>query len=100
MTEETYRRPADGQHPPNLSPDYKSTVARAPAKRAVILPRSLSEVPGPLLKGERLDAADADPTHQRMGQPLGELIIVHARVLDEGAKALPDALVEIWQCNA
>ena len=100
MTEETYRRPADGQHPPNLSPDYKSTVARAPAKPAIILPHSLSEITGPLLKGERLDAGENDLTHQRMGEPLGERIIVHGRVLDEDVKPVPQSMVEIWQCNA
>src|SRR5262244_1859807 len=100
MTEETYRRPAPGQHPPNLTPDYKSTVARAPAKPAIILPHSLSEITGPRLQSERLDAGENDLTHQRMGEPLGERIIVHGRVLDEDGKAVPDALVEIWQCNA
>jgi len=31
---------------------------------------------------------------------LGERIIVSGRVLDEGNRPVPHALVEIWQCNA
>ena len=42
MKEETYRRPTAGDHPPNLSPDYKSTTGRAPTKPAIALPHSLS----------------------------------------------------------
>ena len=49
MKEETYRRPTAGDHPPNLSPDYKSTTGRAPTKPAIALPHSLSEITGPLL---------------------------------------------------
>ena len=35
-----------------------------------------------------------------MGEPLGERIVVHGRVLDENGKPVPKAMVEIWQCNA
>ena len=100
MKEETYRRPAAGQHPPNLSPDYKSTTGRSPRQPAIVLPQTLSEITGPLLQTERLDALESDLTRQRMGEPLGERIIVQGRVLDEDGKPVPDALVEIWQCNA
>ena len=37
---------------------------------------------------------------QRIGEPLGERIIVQGRVLDEDGRPVPNALVEIWQCNA
>src|SRR5262245_14924782 len=100
MTEETYRRPATGQHPPNRFDAYGSTPARSPVKPAIALPHSLSEITGPLLTSERLDGNENDLTRQRMGEPLGERIIVQGRVLDEGGKAVPLALVEIWQCNA
>ena len=66
MKEETYRRPTAGDHPPNLSPEYKSTTGRAPTKPAIILPHSLSEITGPLLASERLDAHENDLTRQRM----------------------------------
>src|SRR5260370_9214880 len=100
MTQDTYRRPATGQHPPNLSPEYKSTPGRSPREAAVVLPQSLSEITGPLLASERLDALENDLTKQRSGEPLGERIVVHGRVLDEDGKPIPSAMVEIWPCNA
>jgi protocatechuate 3,4-dioxygenase beta subunit len=33
-------------------------------------------------------------------QPIGPRIIVHGRVLDEDARPVPGALVEVWQANA
>jgi len=100
MTQDTYRRTAAGQHPANLSPEYKSTPSRAPRQAPIVLPQSLSEITGPLLLGERLDALENDLTKQRSGEPLGERIVVHGRVLDEDGKPIPQAMVEIWQCNA
>ena len=100
MKEETYRRPAAGQHPPNRVDAYKSTPGRSPAKPAIVLPQTLSEITGPLLQTERLDASESDLTRQRIGEPLGERIIVQGRVLDEDGKPVPNALVEIWQANA
>src|SRR6516162_3608340 len=100
MNHDTYRRTPASNHPPNLSPEYKSTTARAPRQPAVALPQTLSEITGPLLAAERLDALENDLTKQRSGEPLGERIIVHGRVLDENGKAVPKAMVEIWQCNA
>jgi len=96
MEKEIYRRPNVGTNPPNLSEGYKSTPLRAPRQKAVVLPHSLSEVTGPLLEIERLDALENDLTKQR----LGERIIVQGRVLDEDGKPVPKAMVEIWQCNA
>jgi protocatechuate 3,4-dioxygenase, beta subunit len=100
MTQELYRRPGAGQHPANLSPEYKSTPLRAPAKAAIVLPHTLSEITGPSLADERIGALENDLTKQRSGEPLGERIVVHGRVLDEDGKPVPKALVEIWQCNA
>ena len=89
MKEETYRRATAGDHPANLSPDYKSTVGRSPRKSAVVLPHSLSEITGPSLATERLDASENDLTKQRMAEPLGERIIVQGRVLDQDGKPVP-----------
>jgi protocatechuate 3,4-dioxygenase beta subunit len=100
MPQEIYRRPPGGTHPPNLSPGYKSTPGRAPRQAPVALPHTLSEVTGPLLATERLDSLENDLTRQRLGEPLGERIVVLGRVLDENGKPVPLALVEIWQCNA
>jgi protocatechuate 3,4-dioxygenase beta subunit len=43
---------------------------------------------------------DADLTGQHAGEPLGERIIVHGRVLDTDGRPVPHTLVEIWQTNA
>src|SRR5260370_29309509 len=99
MKEEASRRPAAGQHPPNRADAYKSTPGRSPAKPAIALPQTLSEITGPLLQTERLDAGESDLTRQRIGEPLGERIIGQGRVLDEDRRALPTALAEIWQCH-
>ena len=45
-------------------------------------------------------ALDADLTRQHAGEPLGERIIVHGRVLDGYGRPLRNTLVEIWQANA
>ncbi len=100
MTREIYRRAPIGTHPPNLFEAYKSTSGRAPRQVPLVLPHTLSETTGPLLASERLNALENDLTRQRMGEPLGERIVVHGRVLDENGKPVPQAMVEIWQCNA
>jgi protocatechuate 3,4-dioxygenase, beta subunit len=100
MTQDLYRRPDGGTHPPNLSPEYKSTGGRAPRRPAIVLPQTLSEITGPLLETEPVGSTENDLTKQRAGEPLGERIVVHGRVLDENGRPIPTAMVEIWQCNA
>jgi protocatechuate 3,4-dioxygenase beta subunit len=87
-------------HPPLASPDYRSTRLRAPGRPLVPLPQWLTEITGPLLGAERVTPADADLTAGHPGEPLGERIIVTGRLLDSGGRAVPDALIEIWQANA
>jgi protocatechuate 3,4-dioxygenase beta subunit len=87
-------------NPPFLYPDYKSTVRRAPLKPLVIVPHTLSELTGPVYGHEAVRETDNDLTRQHAGEPLGERIIVHGRVVDEDGRGVPDTLVEIWQANA
>lgn len=94
-----YERP-EGVHPPHLYPDYRSTRTRAPAQPLVLSPHNLTEVTGPLLGAERVRERDNDLTVQHDGEPIGQRIIVHGRVLDSDGCAVPDTLVEIWQANA
>jgi protocatechuate 3,4-dioxygenase, beta subunit len=94
-----YERPA-GVHPPLDYPGYYSTELRHPRKPLVLLPHGLTEITGPLLGAERVTAADADLTTQHAGEPLGERIIVTGRVLDSDGRAVPGALIEVWQANA
>ena len=46
-----------------------------------------------------MGALDHDLTRQHAGEPLGERIIVHGRVLDDDGRPVRDTLVEIWQAT-
>jgi protocatechuate 3,4-dioxygenase beta subunit len=95
----SYARPR-GLHPPLLSPAYRSTVLRAPSRPLVLLPHNLTEITGPVLGEGRVKPSDNDLTRQHAGEPQGQRIIVHGRVLDSDGRAVPDTLLEIWQTNA
>jgi len=94
-----YQRPR-GVHPPADFPPYRSSALRAPHRPPVLLPHRLTEITGPLLGEDRVRPADADLTTQHPGEPQGERIIVTGRVLDEDGRAVPNAVLEIWQANA
>jgi protocatechuate 3,4-dioxygenase, beta subunit len=94
-----YRHPRPGTQPEYLHPPYRSSTLRAPRRPLVLLPQTLSEVTGPVFRGE-IGPNDHDLTRQHAGEPLGERIVVTGRVLDEGGRAVPHALVEVWQANA
>jgi len=86
--------------PPSLYPGYASTVARSPREPLIIVPQTLSELTGPAFGHNEVKPGDADLTTQGKGQPLGERIIVHGRLLDEKGRPVPDSLIEIWQANS
>ena len=91
-----------GRHPPALAPDYKTSVARSPRLPPIALQPSVSEITGPVFGHDDLGALDHDllRNYARTGDPIGERIIVHGRVLDENARPVPHTLLEIWQANA
>ena len=95
-----YRRPQAGTQPDYLHPAYQSTNLRSPSQPLVFLPHSLSEITGPTIGAERINEKDNDLTAQHDGEPQGERIIIHGRVLDENGLPVPGILVEIWQANA
>jgi len=95
-----FGRPGPDTHPPLLYPEYGSTVLRAPREPLVWLPHTLTEVTGPVLGDRRLGELDHDLTRQHEGEPLGERIIVHGRVLEGDGRPVPNTLVEIWQANS
>ncbi|MEZ5124107.1 MAG: protocatechuate 3,4-dioxygenase subunit beta [Solirubrobacterales bacterium] len=64
------------------------------------LPQGIGETTGPLLGEDRVGRHDHDLTAHGEGEPLGERIIVHGRLLDSGGRPLAGQLVEIWQANA
>jgi len=88
--------------PPALYPDYKSTVARSPRQPLVVLPAGLTEMTGPVFGAGDLGPADADllGNGRGDGDPIGERIVVHGRVLDENGRPLANSLLEVWQANA
>ncbi|MBA3506254.1 MAG: protocatechuate 3,4-dioxygenase subunit beta [Betaproteobacteria bacterium] len=95
-----YRRPFFGTQPDYLYPPYRSTVKRAPTRPLVLIPQTLSEITGPVFGANAVGANDFDLTSGHDGDPLGERIVVSGRVLDESGKAIPHALIELWQANA
>ena len=94
-----FRRDA-ASHPPLDSPDYRSTRLRHPLRPPVPIAQTLTELTGPVLGDGRIGPLDHDLTRQHDGEPLGERIIVHGRVIEEDGRAVPDTLVEVWQCNS
>jgi protocatechuate 3,4-dioxygenase, beta subunit len=101
-------RPADfhqrdrNWQPPLLTPDYKTSVARSPRLPLLSLQNSLSEITGPVFGHGDIDPTDCDliSNYAKTGDPVGERIFVHGRVLDENGRPVPNTLVEIWQANA
>src|SRR5688500_2175256 len=77
-----YRRDDAALHPPLRTDAYVSTRTRAPDRPLVPLPHSLTEITGPLFGHETVAAGEADLTTRHAGEPLGERIIVHGRLLD------------------
>jgi protocatechuate 3,4-dioxygenase beta subunit len=95
-----YPRDSKQDNPPFLYPDYKSTVLRAPQKPLIVIPHTLSELTGPVFGHDSISETDADLTRQHAGEPIGERIVVHGRVLDEDGRGVPETLIEVWQSNS
>jgi protocatechuate 3,4-dioxygenase beta subunit len=87
-------------HPPNDSPEYRSTALRAPTRRPHPLPEPFPDLAAPLASGITIGPLDSDLTRQHDGEPLGERITISGRVLDEEGDPVAGALVEVWQANA
>ena len=95
-----YRRDDAEVDPPYLHPDYVATRTRSPKRPLLLLPHTLSEVTGPVYGHDRIGELDHDLTRQHEGEPIGERIILHGRVLDGDGRPVRNTLVEIWQANA
>lgn len=95
-------RPAEpeGSQPEYLHPAYTSSVLRAPSQPLILLPHTLTETTGPVFTHSAVGPLDDDLTAGHAGEPLGERIVVHGRVLDEAGRPVSGALVEVWQANA
>lgn len=89
-----------GTQPEYLFPPYVSSIARSPRMPLVMLPKALTESTGPVFGQGLIRKSDNDLTAQHEGDPIGERIYVHGRVLDEDGRPVRGALVEVWQANA
>jgi len=84
-------------------PDYRSTILRAPKQELIALPQSLADLTGPGFGQMPLGEHDDDliVNFARHGETAhGERIMVHGHILDEAARPIPQALIEVWQANA
>jgi protocatechuate 3,4-dioxygenase beta subunit len=101
MTSELYQRDREW-HPPALAPNYKTSLARSPRNALLSFRGTASELTGPTFGHDDIDAIDNDllRNYAKTGDPIGERIILHGRVLDENGRPVPHTLVEIWQANA
>jgi protocatechuate 3,4-dioxygenase beta subunit len=88
--------------PPALTPAYKTSVTRSPRNALLSLQGSLSEITGPVFGHDDIGPLDNDliRNYAKDGDPVGERIIVHGRVLDENGRPVRKTLVEVWQANA
>lgn len=98
---EYYQRDREMQ-PPAYHPGYKTSVPRSPRQALLSLEQSISEITGPTFGHGDLGPLDHDliKNYAKTGDPVGERIIVHGRVLDENDRPVPGTLVEVWQANA
>jgi len=66
----------------------------------VLLPETPTEKTGPVFGHGLIRNGDNDLTAQHEGEPIGERIFVHGRVVGEDGRPVCGALVEVWQANA
>ncbi|MDR3372850.1 MAG: protocatechuate 3,4-dioxygenase subunit beta [Ancalomicrobiaceae bacterium] len=102
MTPAEYFQRDRSLHPPAYAPGYKTSVSRSPRQALLSIEQGYSEVTGPVFGHADFGPLDNDliKNYAHSGDPIGERIIVHGRVVDENGRPVPRTLVEIWQANA
>jgi protocatechuate 3,4-dioxygenase beta subunit len=96
----TMRPDVRGTQPPLDYPPYQSTARRAPHEPLIRLPETLSDLDSPVYGWWAIGETDNDLTRQHTAEPQGQRIIVAGRVVDEDARPVSGALIEVWQANA
>jgi protocatechuate 3,4-dioxygenase beta subunit len=81
-------------------PGYRATQWRAPSRPLAPIPEELHSLEGPVFGDDVVERSDNDLTQQHGGDPLGERIIVHGRLLGDDGRPIRNALIEVWQANA
>ena len=100
MSDRRYPPVPAGIHSPDFYEPNRGTHLRHPKHPRIAIAPTVSELTGPGLPYAGFGPPDTDLTRQHAGEPLGERIILHGRVLDEDDRPVPQTLVEIWQANA
>jgi protocatechuate 3,4-dioxygenase beta subunit len=97
-----YRQRDRFWQPKAFAEDYKSSISRSPRLPLLSVGQTVSEITGPVFGHADIGARDNDLllNFANGGDPIGERIIVHGRVVDEDGRPVPETLVEIWQANA
>ena len=82
--------------PAKLYPDYKSTILRAPTKPMLVIKQTIAEQSGPVFGDFKLDEWDHDLTKNSIknGEPIGERIVVHGKVINENGQPIPNTLIK------
>ena len=102
MSDGSFYQRDRSRHPPAFSPGYKTSVTRSPQMAPISLDNTISEMTGPVFGHGLIGELDNDLTRNfaHGGEPVGQRIIVHGRVLDEDGRPVPEVLLEFWQANA
>ena len=89
--------------PAALTPEYKTSVTRSPRSPLLTLDSTVTEESGPVFGHDIIGPLDNDLiTNFTQGANLanGERVLIHGRLSDQNGRAVPGALIEIWQANA
>jgi protocatechuate 3,4-dioxygenase beta subunit len=90
-------------HPPALTPIYRTSVLRSPRNALISLPGSLSENTSPVFQASELGPKDNDLITNFAkpgGEAIGERVIIHGFLRDQLGRPVKNALIEVWQANA
>ena len=92
-----------GSQPVADYPDYRSTILRHPKHKLIALPQTMADMSGPAFGDMALGELDDNLilNFAKPGElPIGERIMVSGTLMDEAAKPVPNALIEVWQANS
>ncbi len=90
-------------HPAYRTPEYKTTLFRAPRNTLLTLDATDTENTGPVFGHDQLGELDNNLIlnfTKGKAAAQGVRIRLHGRIMDENGRAVPNALVEIWHANA
>ncbi len=91
--------PFNGPTQPDLrTKRYMRTTVTAPAEPLIELPRTATEITGPVFGTDDVGDIGVDLTNGNTA--LGSLSIISGQVMDEDGRPVANALVEFWQANA